>query len=975
MLSTPAIYGAGSANDVATIRTANLIWNGAVGAPGSVIAGGAGTGAGRLDIQAQRIEFGYGDFTQPGSVTTLDRLALGFASVNLSASERLTANHKGSLAVYQSQGAYDAKTGYVYSGGNLNILTPLLTGEAGSVNRITAGGAVNVAGTTAKPGTVSGLGGELSIKGASLNLASAVMLPSGKLTLSATDDLTLADEALIDVAGRTVTFNDVTRYSPGGEVILQSRNGNIRQADGSSIDLSARNNQAGRLSAVALAEAAGIVDLQGRILGSSTGEYDAGGTAMPYLAGGVEVQAQHLGGSGNLREQFAALNQRLNDGQVFGSRSFQLKQGDLVIGNELKASSIDVSLDNGSLLVNGTVDASGERVGSIYLAAKNALTLGSGAVLDAHGRRLRVDSYGKIIDSPNRAIVDLTAREGLLSLGHGARIDLRHGTEVALGSAPGMNDGRARGTLQLSAPRLGGVSGGDVAIDAVGALDVQGARSIALVAMWQYSDAPLINVPAASGRPYQVINQAWLEDVHDDNTAFITNARANNDLLQRKLAGLNNSRYRDVFHLRPGVEVVSATADGDLVVQGDLDLSRYRYESLNPHNVLDETVYGSGESGSLTLRAGGDLNIYGSITDGFAQPPASNDDKGWVLLPGIDFAAGDIVVPGTGVTLADDTAFPAGSVLNFDVPLKGATLAAGTRLPVAATLDQPLVLPAGTVLAAAVHGASGNLLFAAGTLLASNQTLEAGTVLGAGSLLGSSATIGSLIWPKGVALPGIASARNVVRLKGALALSVGSKIPSGTDIKLPAGVESVQLRPEVAGSNWAIAPMLAEGSQSWSLRLVAGADTQAADSRVVRPVLAGGDLHLADSHYGMFGAAKAGAMLWTEAGSLDFFGDTSMAGKPIDFEAIDYPELCTDMPGYCKVSSGYVWTEVGAIEWGTQVSPASRLISMPSGTLSCAVRIQPIAKPRDRPIIKSAANAGVSFARAQRTWSYCLRAI
>lgn len=920
MLSTPAIYGAGTDNDVASIRTANLIWNGAVGAPGSVIAGGAGTGAGRLDIQAQRIEFGYGEFAQPSSITTLDRLALGFANVNLSASERLTANHKGSLAVYQSQGAYDAKTGYAYSGGNLNILTPLITGEAGSINRITAGGALNVAGTTAKPGTVSGLGGELSLKGASLNLASAVVLPSGKLTLSATDELTLADGSLIDVAGRAVTFNDVTRYSAGGEVILKSQNGNIRQAGGSSIDLSARHNQAGRLSAVALGSAAGVVDLQGQILASSTGEYDAGGTLMPYLAGGVEIQAQRLGGNGSLSEQFAALNQRLNDGQVFGSRSFQVKQGDLVIGNELKASSIDVSLDNGSLLVSGTVDASGERVGSIYLAAKNALTLGSGAVLDAHGRRLRVDSYGKIIDSPNRAIVDLTAREGLLTLGNGARIDLRHGTEVALGSASGMNDGRPRGTLQLSAPRLSGVSGGDVAIDASGALDVQGARSIALVATWQYSDAPLVNVPAASGKPYQVINQAWLKDVHDDNTAFITNAHDNNDLLQRKLAGLNNSRYRDVFHLRPGVEVVSATADGDLVVQGDLDLSQYRYASLNPHNVLDENVYGSGESASLTLRAGGDLNIYGSITDGFAQPPASNDDKGWVLLPGIDFAAGDIVVPGTGVTLEVDTAFPAGSVLNFDVPLKGATLAAGTRLPVAATLKQPMVLPAGTVLAAAVHDAQGNLLFAAGTLLASTQTLQAGTVLGAGSLLGSSATIGNLIWPKGVALPDIEGASNgltnVLRLSSALALSVGSKIPSGTDIKLPAGVESVQLRPEVARSNWAIAPMLAEGSQSWSLRLVAGADTQAADSRVVRPVLAGGDLHLADSHYGMFGVAKADGMLWTEAGSLDFYGDLSMAGKPIDFDAISYPSLCTDLPSHCQASSGYVWTEAGAIEWG-----------------------------------------------------------
>ena len=897
MLSTPAIYGAGSANDVATIRTANLIWNGAVGAPGSVIAGGAGTGTGRLDIQAQRIEFGYGDFAQPSSVTTLDRLALGFANVNLSASERLTANHKGSLAVYQSQGAYDAKTGYAYSGGNLNILTPLLTGEAGSVNRITAGGAVNVAGTSAKPGSVSGLGGELSIKGASLNLASAVMLPSGKLTLSATDDLTLADEALIDVAGRTVTFNDVTRYSAGGEVILQSQSGNIRQADGSSIDVSARHNQAGRLSAVALDEAAGIVDLQGRILGSSTGEYDAGGTAMPYLAGGVEIQAQRLGGSGSLSEQFAALNQRLNDGQVFGSRSFQLKQGDLVIGNELKASSISVSLDNGSLLVNGKVDASGERVGSIRLAAGRSLTLGSNAVLDAHGSRLRVDSYGKIIDSPNRAIVDLTSRGGVLTLADGARIDLRHGT-----AAPaGQHDGRARGTLELNARRAGSnPTQGDIAIDASGGLDIQGARSIAVNGTWQYNDAAYGSDPAASGRPYQVIDQAYLDGKHQDSIAFINAALANGDLMQRKLAGLNNARYADAFHLRPGVEIVSATADGDLVVRGDLDLSGYRYASVNPHT-RKTAVYGSGESGALTLRAGGDLNIYGSINDGFAQPPATNDDKGWVLLPGIDFAAGDIVVPGTGVTLADDTAFPAGSVLNFDVPLKGATLAAGTRLPVAATLDQPLVLPAGTVLAAAVHDASGNLLFAAGTLLASTQTLEAGTVLGAGSLLGSSATIGSLIWPKGVALPGIADASNgltnVLRLSGPLALSVGSKIPSGTDIKLPAGVESVQLRPEVAGSNWAIAPMLAEGSQSWSLRLVAGADTQAADSRVVQPASARGDLHLADSHYGVFGVPN---MVWTEAGSLEFFGDSSMVGQPVDFVGFGDPNLCIDDPSRCE---------------------------------------------------------------------------
>lgn len=927
MLSTPAIYGAGTANDVASIRTANLIWNGAVGAPGSVIAGGAGTGAGRLDIQAQRIEFGYSEFAQPSSITTLDRLALGFANVNLSASERLTANHKGSLAVYQSQGAYDAKTGYAYSGGNLNILTPLLTGEAGSINRITAGGALNVAGTTAKPGTVSGLGGELSLKGASLNLASAVVLPSGKLTLSATDELTLADGSLIDVAGRAVTFNDVTRYSAGGEVILKSQNGNIRQAGGSSIDLSARHNQAGRLSAVALGSAAGVVDLQGRILASSTGEYDAGGTLMPYLAGGVEIQAQRLGGIGSLSEQFAALNQRLNDGQVFGSRSFQLKQGDLVIGNELKASTVSVSLDNGNLLVAGKVDASGERVGSIRLAAGGSLTLGGNAMLDAHGNRLRVDSYGKIIDSPNRAMVDLTSRGGVLTLADGARIDLRHGTAARAGQY----DGRARGTLELNARRSGpDATYGDIAIEASANLDIQGARSIAVNGMWQYSDAEYGSDPAASGRPYQIIDKAYLDRKHDDSTKFITAAHGNSDLMQRKLAGLNNARYADAFHLRPGVEIVSATADGDLVVQGDLDLSGYRYASVNPHT-QKPAVDGSGEVGALTLRAGGDLSIYGSINDGFAPPPPTRDDKGWVLLPGIDFTGGDIIVPGAGVTLADGTAFPAGATLNYDLPIKDVTLAAGTRLPVAAVLDQPLNLPAGTVLAAAVHDAAGNLLFAAGTLLSQAQTLEAGSRLGAGSVLSGAATLRGFTWPKGVALPNVANAgnaqTNILKLDNSLVLNRGSVIPSGTDVKLPNGVESVQLRPDVAGSDgrlWAIAPMLAEGSQSWSLRLVAGADTTAADSRVVQPDPVQGDLRLADSHYGMFGkpVPAKGTYQWTQQGvdELAAAGFTVELGQAVGLEVVSnfgydsVDAFCADFAGICALQASYKWTKAAEEE-------------------------------------------------------------
>ncbi|MBW6178688.1 filamentous hemagglutinin N-terminal domain-containing protein, partial [Pseudomonas aeruginosa] len=722
VLGTPAIYGYGDSDSVASIRTSNLIWNGAQTPAAGVITGGAGSGQGTLDIRSERLEFGYGPFSQPSAIDSYQRLALGFATVNLAASERITANHKGSLAVYQSQGEYRAGSGYAYSGGDLNLITPLLTGEAGSRNSLLAGGALRVSagggGAASTPVELANgaLGAELALEGASLLLDTRVGLPSGKLSLTAQEDLELGAGAQLDLAGRALRFDDVIRYSWGGEVNLLSHGGNIRQAGASRIDLSASNNQAGSLTAVALDSAAGVVDLQGQILAASSGEYDAGGTLVPYAAGSVEIRAQRLGEDGTPDSRFAALNQRLNAGQVFGARSFQIKQGDLNIGNDVRASTIEVSLDGGHLSVNGVLDASGEQVGSIRLAAKQGLSIGGEALLDAHGRRLRVDSYGKIIDSPNRALIELNAGDGLLSLGAGARIDLRHGTEAAAGSAPGQNDGVARGTLDLYAPRLGGATAGDIAIDAGAPLQILGARAITLSAVQRYDDAPVAALPASNGRPYQEITQAYLDGKHQQSELFMQAALANSALLDGKLAGLNNATYAEAFHLRPGLEIVSATADGDLVVQGDLDLSGHRYASLNPRTAKT-SVYGSGEAGSLAIRAGGDLNIYGSVTDGFAPPPETDDDQGWLLLAGQDHLGGDRVVPTAGVRLDDDSFFPAGKTLNFELPIKAMTLAAGTRLPVEAVLSQPLQLPAGTVLEGALLDAAGNLLRPAGSLL------------------------------------------------------------------------------------------------------------------------------------------------------------------------------------------------------------------------------------------------------------------
>ncbi|HEJ9841721.1 TPA: filamentous hemagglutinin family protein [Pseudomonas aeruginosa] len=927
VLGTPAIYGYGDSDSVASIRTSNLIWNGAQTPAAGVITGGAGSGQGTLDIRSERLEFGYGPFSQPSAIDSYQRLALGFATVNLAASERITANHKGSLAVYQSQGEYRAGSGYAYSGGDLNLITPLLTGEAGSRNSLLAGGALRVSagggGAASTPVELANgaLGAELALEGASLLLDTRVGLPSGKLSLTAQEDLELAAGAQLDLAGRALRFDDVIRYSWGGEVNLLSHGGNIRQAGASRIDLSASNNQAGSLTAVALDSAAGVVDLQGQILAASSGEYDAGGTLVPYAAGSVEIRAQRLGEDGTPDSRFAALNQRLNAGQVFGARSFQIKQGDLNIGNDVRASTIEVSLDGGHLSVNGVLDASGEQVGSIRLAAKQGLSIGGEALLDAHGRRLRVDSYGKIIDSPNRALIELNAGDGLLSLGAGARIDLRHGTEAAAGSAPGQNDGVARGTLDLYAPRLGGATAGDIAIDAGAPLQILGARAITLSAVQRYDDAPVAALPASNGRPYQEITQAYLDGKHQQSELFMQAALANSALLDGKLAGLNNATYAEAFHLRPGLEIVSATADGDLVVQGDLDLSGHRYASLNPRTAKT-SVYGSGEAGSLAIRAGGDLNIYGSVTDGFAPPPETDDDQGWLLLAGQDHLGGDRVVPTAGVRLDDDSFFPAGKTLNFELPIKAMTLAAGTRLPVEAVLSQPLQLPAGTVLEGALLDAAGNLLRPAGSLLGEALDLPAGTRLGAGSRLPLATPVTGMTWPGGVPLPGRATLANDevdgVRLAGGLALRAGAFLPAGSDIRLPDGAASVDVRPAGAVShNWAIAPMLAAGSQSWSVRLVAGADLQAADPRLTDP-RSSGQMRLADTHYGMRRIpAAGGGLVWTQEG-VDNWGDPSLKpGDPLDPEALGYPTICDDFPTWCAASSGgMVWTEEGVAGWG-----------------------------------------------------------
>ncbi|WP_312308943.1 filamentous haemagglutinin family protein [Stenotrophomonas indicatrix] len=919
VLGAPAIHGYGTATDRARIFADTLVWDGTLA--GTTLPGGEQTqpageamvgrlGQGQLEINTRVLELGRAPLTRPSSSVAADRQVLGFAGVTLAASDRMLFSGKGSLEVFQRRGEYVAGSGWQFSGGALDIVTPLLTGNAGAQLAIRNGGTVQLRGAAATAGS-DALGAELSITTERVVIDSRVALASGRFEANARQGVALGSNAVLDMAGRKVSLFDVDKYSWGGDVALSSRDGDIVADAASRIDLSAGNNRGGRLTVAALGAQGGRVDLAGTLLGGASGRYDAGGTEVPYDGGELVVRARQL-------QDFSGLNTRLTAGGITGGRTFQLSVGDLVIGDEVKARNVDISVDGGSLLVNGRIDASGEQVGSIRLSARDVLRIDG--TLDAHGSALRVDSYGKIIDSPNRAMIELTSANGGLQLGAASSMDLRSGTSVATGGGPGQNDGRARGSVKLDVPRVGT---NDAAIHVASGIRIAGAGDLQVNAFRSYDSAPLASAPDVHGHRPQVINQQWLDTVVDPDNSQWMNAALVNTGLQQRTAALGS------YRLRPGVQIVARTSSdnprGDLVVAGDIDLSGYRYGPQSSR--LDPARRGFGESAALVLRAEGDINVYGSINDGFAPPPANPDEDGWVLLEGRSSGTpntafgGDLIVPGEGVQLQRGTEFRAGATLNYALPFEAVTLPAGTVLPTEMRLSGPLLLPAGTVLGAAVTTAGGEVV-AAGTVLAQALTLQSGARLGAGFRLRAPAPVAAQVWPAGVALP------MAMKLSDAVDLHAGAIIPSMTKVEL-AGDAPVKLRTADAsgrqGRNWALAAMLPDGTTSWDLTAVAGADTAAADPRT-RRWGSDGSIVLADSHYSTIGTVTTttewkGDRVITLDGSLNLWGDESWVGKPVADLArelgLTENEVCESGPN-CGPAPRMVDKEGSLAWWGDE---------------------------------------------------------
>jgi filamentous hemagglutinin family protein len=894
VFNTPAVYGAGKGSDVVNITTNTLIWNGlaqvgtanAGGLPvttyndtpaGPVIAGGPGTGSGTLNIIANEIVFGYGPMDQPQNLASLGRLVLGFSAVNLTANQEITANSKGSFSVYL------AETGPgTYTGGNLNLTTPLLTGAPGSVLSYKTGGALTLTTPTGVlPATQmsDSLGAEIDLSANTITDSSSILAASGKVTLTATGDISLNSGSRIDVSGLTVAMFDQKVPTFGGYISLESTTGNITQARTSVVDVSAIGDNAGSLTITATGTSGGQVTLGGTLLGSSTGDFNAGSFA---------IRAQNAG-------DFTALNQLLDTGGFFYSRSFDIKQGsiDIAAGTTITAHTVEISVDNGSLTINGTIDASGTTPGSIRLSASGNLELTPTGVLDVHSTVLQVDSYGQPIAAENQGIIVLTVADGTdtsantLNNGTGSLL-LDAGATINMSSPDGID----RGDLELNVPRTA-VTSGNIRIQANAPLNITGAQTIAVNAFWTYAPTDpsgTIVQSAGSGVPNGAI---ILDQVNQDSMSFIASAESGGHLsqtLQKELGGLTVDQA--AFHLRPGIEIVSATPTGNLTVLGDLDLSKYRYASVNPNSPLD-SVYGSGEPGVVILRAGGNLNIYGSINDGFAPLSLNGtpfpDENGWVLYGGKPTLSNVVIV--TSVTLDKFTTFSNDSVsLNYSIPISGGTLNPNVLIPVPVKLSATATVITPFVATATIT-IPGGQVFKPGQTVPAGTQLLAGTTLANGSVLPIPVAIGPVTWPAGALLSDFTGS---ISLAGNVNLVSGDLIPVGTTPQFAKGTKSVPTRlPSgtggIQGQVYAVEGMLPPGPNgqeplSWSIQLVAGADTGAADTRVLQAQSAlngSGNLILDDPHYSLATNTPIFSVIRTGTGDLDL-----LAGGNITEESL-----------------------------------------------------------------------------------------
>ncbi len=497
------------------------------------------------------------------------------------------------VSIQASGGVLGRGDGGVAVNGNLTISTSLLAGEASSQSLIEATGVLKTVGMPGTPQVASGLGAALLLKGSAIDAGARVSRPSGKIALEASSGKVTVS-SLLDVAGVTTAIHDLIKTTDGGDIVLTSKTDDVRVTTDGLLNADAPS-QGGNGGSISLIATLGTALIEGGISARSPQGEDGDFTA----------DLSRFGSSGDL----TPLGELLSSAGLMGSISIRIRNGDVMV-SRVKASEYALSADNGSIVVNGLVDASGPTGGSISLIAGKSIIAEKDAFLSVRG--MVFDNSG------NGGSITLEAGANSLLAGGVANaaptsryadgihvIDIRPGAVLELGVDQAAVAGQLAGTLHLRAPRT--VDGSDLQINPIEG-QIKNASSIRMEGFARYDAASITDASIDS----------FKETALTDAAAFM--ASVNSKLVgQHRTLSLVPS-VAGISEFNPGIEILNSK--GGLVLNEDWDLSLERYGVQRTVTDLLGNPTGSTigtSAGYLRLKALGDITFLGSLSDGFGD--------------------------------------------------------------------------------------------------------------------------------------------------------------------------------------------------------------------------------------------------------------------------------------------------------------------------------------------------------------------
>lgn len=499
----------------------------------------------------------------------------GFGGVTLSAaSGDIRASKSGSLTL----------TG----AGDLTLSSARLSTDSAAQQSIqnTTGGVTIANAGSASALPAAGLGGQLTVSGtaaagsSAIVVSSLVSLPSGSVNLQAQGggDLTVTGTGQIYAAGVVKSFYDTYAASDAGSVTLASSGGNVALQSGAVIDVSGATSADGKVSgnagSVSILAPQGTLTLAGSLRGAAAPGQNGGNFSLDSLG-----NADHSG-------TFSLSTLGLSSNGFTGDISIRDRSdSSVLVDGTNRLRSLSLTADAGNITVTGNVDASGATNnpgGDISLWAMHDLTLASGSSLSS--------AAGKAANGVTQRGGDITlgSAAGVITLASGSAVDLS-------GSAGQDNPGTSPdGKLRLLAAY-------NTAANTLG---------IAPIAASVASTTPA-SITVDAGLPAYGDFASFTSQAATDIQTFSTQESA-------LAAGLTPTGASFSVQVRPWVTVSNP---GDVAVSSLVDLHAL---AANANN---------GAPIDLTVRAGGNLLVNNSISDGFVAAAGKAASK-WNLVAG-----------------------------------------------------------------------------------------------------------------------------------------------------------------------------------------------------------------------------------------------------------------------------------------------------------------------------------------------------